>query len=120
MQSLQSVDNNNPSDENLAVASSGNESGVNPDAYRERLKKLRALAGLETNEAGANNAGLTSHFGFSATTVSQINTRTVSTISSDKVIEPIVTNSNASSSTSNVEDYRRRLDMLKSSGNLQQ
>ena len=50
MQSLQSVDNNNPSDENLAVASSGNESGVNPDAYRERLKKLRALAGLETNE----------------------------------------------------------------------
>ena len=37
-------------------------------------------------KAGANNAGLTSHFGFSATTVSQINTRTVSTISSDKVI----------------------------------
>lgn len=50
IQSLQPTDNNNPCDENVTVESSGHESSVNPDAYRERLKKLRALAGLETNE----------------------------------------------------------------------
>ena len=110
IQGLQPTDNNNPCDENVAVASSGHESGVNPDAYRERLKKLRALAGLETNEVndlkllqfkndrldmdcslkvGANTTGFTSHFGYSATSVTQISSRTVSTISTDNVIVSI-------------------------------
>merc|ERR1712071_320899 len=90
IQGLQPTDNNNPCDENVAVASSGHESGVNPDAYRERLKKLRALAGLETNEVGANTTGFTSHFGYSATSVTQISSRTVSTISTDN--EPVISN----------------------------
>lgn len=46
---LLTPDNNNPVEGGLVQQSSSSESGVNPDAYRERLKKLRALAGLETS-----------------------------------------------------------------------
>jgi hypothetical protein len=46
---LLTPDNNNPVEGSPIQQSSGSESGVNPDAYRERLKKLRALAGLETS-----------------------------------------------------------------------
>ena len=46
---LLTPDNNNPVEGSPVQQSSGSESGVNPDAYRERLKKLRALAGLETS-----------------------------------------------------------------------
>ena len=45
-----SPDNNNPDEESPIHISSGPEPSVNPDAYRERLKKLRALAGLETSQ----------------------------------------------------------------------
>ena len=49
-QGLLTPDNNNPVEDSPVQQSSGSESGVNPDAYRERLKKLRALAGLETSQ----------------------------------------------------------------------
>ena len=56
MQSLTPTENNNPRDENQILASSVPESVVNPDAYRERLKKLRALAGLETSQVHVGRA----------------------------------------------------------------
>lgn len=43
-------DNNNPVFETPIEAAPPSEGGVNPDAYRERLKKLRALAGLESGQ----------------------------------------------------------------------
>lgn len=43
-------DNNNPAEGSPIQQSSSSETSVNPDAYRERLKKLRALAGLETSQ----------------------------------------------------------------------
>jgi len=51
-QGLMNPENNNPEEENTSPVrtTEGTEPGVNPDAYRERLKKLRALAGLETSQ----------------------------------------------------------------------
>lgn len=49
-QGLLTPDNNNPSEGIPIQQSTSSESGENPDAYRERLKKLRALAGLETSQ----------------------------------------------------------------------
>jgi len=50
-QGFMTPENNNPDEEHtINVPSSGPEPGVNPDAYIERLKKLRALAGLESTQ----------------------------------------------------------------------
>lgn len=49
-QGFMTPENNNPEEESPVQFSSGPDPSVNPDAYRERLKKLRALAGLETSQ----------------------------------------------------------------------
>nr|CAH0109138.1 unnamed protein product [Daphnia galeata] len=117
---LLTPDNNNPVEGSPVQQSSGSESGVNPDAYRERLKKLRALAGLETSHVASSNASSTmNQFGFSSSSISVTQTRTVSTISGDFENVPMVPNvTSSSSATSGIEDYRRRLEMLKSGGHL--
>ncbi|KZS13490.1 Miniature spindles-like protein [Daphnia magna] len=119
---LLTPDNNNPVEGGLVQQSSSSESGVNPDAYRERLKKLRALAGLETSHVTSSNASSTiNQFGFSSSSVTVTQTRTVTAISGDFENVPVVQNvttTTSSSATSGIEDYRRRLEMLKSGGNL--
>ena len=52
-QGLMSPENNNPDEEQPIDVPSGPEPGVNPDAYIERLKKLRALAGLESSQVSS-------------------------------------------------------------------
>ena len=50
LHSSPATENNNPDEENQTSNSANTaDSVVNPDDYRERLKKLRALAGLETS-----------------------------------------------------------------------
>ncbi|XP_059352575.1 cytoskeleton-associated protein 5-like isoform X2 [Daphnia carinata] len=119
-QGLLTPDNNNPIEGSPVQQSSGSESGVNPDAYRERLKKLRALAGLETSQVTSSNASSTiNQFGFSSSSVTVTQTRTVTAISGDFENVPVVQHvTTSSSATSGIEDYRRRLEMLKSGGNL--
>ena len=52
-QGLMPPEKNNPDQEQDIDMPSGPELGVNPDACIERLKKLRALAGLESSQVSS-------------------------------------------------------------------